>query len=102
MAEARSSVISANGAIISPQYCSPHSLSLEIAKKFRAIIDGKFIVTNTETDEQVFRVNRSVFTAHRRRVLCDANGKPIVTLYKKVSLNNFIHIIRVHSSVLDY
>ena len=62
--------------VISPSYCVPNSLNLQINTEKGVTYDVK--------GNRVFYIKDTLFTFHGRRVLCDDKGSPIVTLYKKV------------------
>ncbi|RDX92947.1 Protein LURP-one-related 15, partial [Mucuna pruriens] len=61
--------------VISPSYCAPYSLNLQIntGEGSTYDINGK----------RVFYINKDIFTLHKRRVMYDDKGNPIVTLYNK-------------------
>ncbi|TKY65724.1 LURP-one-related 15 [Spatholobus suberectus] len=61
--------------IISSDYCLPDSVNLQFNTKMGAVYN--------ENGDVVFNVIKETFTRHKRRVLYDNKGKPIVTLYKK-------------------
>ncbi|KAL2318415.1 hypothetical protein Fmac_032291 [Flemingia macrophylla] len=65
--------------VISPSYCHPKSLNLQIDTQNCAAYDEK--------GNPVFSLNKDELTLHHRRVLYDDKGNPIVTLYKKIENN---------------
>ncbi|KAL9676234.1 hypothetical protein QQ045_004447 [Rhodiola kirilowii] len=70
-------------AIVSPQYVSPHPLDLSVVRKFVALTEGNFGVTDLQGN-LLFKVKDHLFHIHDHRVLVDANGHPVMTLRKKV------------------
>ncbi|KAJ7950075.1 LURP-one-like protein [Quillaja saponaria] len=69
--------------VISPQFCAPYPVDLAIVKKVLTLSDGNFVVTDVNGNI-IFKVKGILFTfVHRRRVLIDAAGNPIVTLRQK-------------------
>ncbi|KAM1386797.1 hypothetical protein PS1_033218 [Malus domestica] len=72
-------------AIISPHFCSSHSMDLAIVRKVLTIREGNFVVTDI-TGNMIFKVRGSLlFSLHDRRVLLDTAGYPIITLRKKLT-----------------
>ncbi|KAH1045188.1 hypothetical protein GLYMA_09G278800v4 [Glycine max] len=61
--------------VISPSYCAPYALNLQI--------NTEKGVTYDINGNPVFYVKDALFTLHDRRVLYDNQGNSIVTLYKK-------------------
>jgi len=70
--------------VISPSYCAPYALNLQI--------NTEKGVTYDINGNPVFYVKDALFTLHDRRVLYDNQGNSIVTLYKKVWLFG-LHIL---------
>ena len=72
--------VSSTISVIGPNYCAPHPIQLKIEKTSRHSFTVKDIDGNTR-----FNLSRpNPISLHRRRVLKDAAGNPIVTLCKKV------------------
>ncbi|KAB2621860.1 protein LURP-one-related 10-like [Pyrus ussuriensis x Pyrus communis] len=72
-------------AIISPHFCSSHSMDLAIVRKVLTIREGNFVVADI-TGNMIFKVRGSLFfSLHDRRVLLDTAGYPIITLRKKLT-----------------
>ncbi|XP_040866770.1 protein LURP-one-related 15-like [Glycine max] len=79
--------------VISPSYCAPKALNLQINTKKGVTYDVK--------GNRVFYIKDTLFTFHGRRVLCDDKGNPIVTLYKKnVTLHGQCKVFRGNTSEL--
>ncbi|KAG5107802.1 hypothetical protein JHK84_044709 [Glycine max] len=77
--------------VISPSYCVPNSLNLQINTEKGVTYDVK--------GNRVFYIEDTLFTFHGRRVLCDDKGSPIVTLYKKnVTLHGQCKVFRGNSN----
>lgn len=69
-------------AVISPQYCGPHPIDLAIAKKVKVFSSGNYDISDTNGNI-LFKVKDVSTFMHRRRVLLDGAGNPIVTLREK-------------------
>ncbi|KAG5092412.1 hypothetical protein JHK82_051190 [Glycine max] len=61
--------------VISSDYCAPYAINLQINTKTGFTYDANNACR--------FYIEDKLFTLHKRRVLCDNQGNPIVTLYKK-------------------
>lgn len=72
--------------IISPHFCSPNPVVIEIVRKVLTITGDKFVVTDVNGN-MIFKVKEAHFSFHDHRVLLDAAGHPIVTLRRKVRLS---------------
>lgn len=72
-------------AIISPQFCAPYPVDLNIVRKLMTLSEGTFGVTDVNGNI-VFKVKGKFFSLRDRRVLLDAAGNPLVTFQQKVIL----------------
>ncbi|KAM3287962.1 Protein LURP-one-related 15 [Capsicum baccatum] len=70
-------------AIISPQFCAPYPVDLNIVRKLMTLSEGAFGVTDVNGNI-VFKVKSKLFSLRDRRVLLDAAGNPIVTFQQKI------------------
>lgn len=71
--------------VIGRNFCLPHSTDLLITKNIWEIKgQGKFLVHNSKTGKLMFKIDASIFSFDRKRVMLDAAGTPIITLRKKV------------------
>ncbi|KAM1353351.1 protein LURP-one-related 10-like [Malus sylvestris] len=68
--------------IVSPHFCSPNPVVIEIVRKVRTITGDKFVVTDVNGN-MIFKVKEAHFSFHDHRVLLDAAGHPIITLRRK-------------------
>lgn len=71
--------------VISSDYCAPYAINLQINTKTGFTYDANNACR--------FYIEDKLFTLHKRRVLCDNQGNPIVTLYKKVWLLRHLILI---------
>ncbi|XP_033511681.1 protein LURP-one-related 10-like isoform X1 [Nicotiana tomentosiformis] len=70
-------------AIISPQFCAPYPVDLNIVRKLMTLSEGSFGVTDVNGNI-IFKVKGKLFSLRDRRVLLDAAGNPLVTFQQKV------------------
>ncbi|KAK4782834.1 hypothetical protein SAY86_007208 [Trapa natans] len=68
--------------VINPAFCVPYVVELTVARKLIALTDGNFLVTDV-SGTIIFKVKGAHFSLHDRRVLYDANGRPLATLRQK-------------------
>ncbi|RCV10156.1 hypothetical protein SETIT_2G090000v2 [Setaria italica] len=70
-------------AVVSPQFCAPYVVPLTVTQKAISLSDGDFTVTDAN-GAVVLLVKGALFSVHRRRVLLDAAGQPILSMQQKV------------------
>uniref|UniRef100_A0A7N0UDI2 Uncharacterized protein n=1 Tax=Kalanchoe fedtschenkoi TaxID=63787 RepID=A0A7N0UDI2_KALFE len=70
-------------AIVSPQFVSPQPVDLAIVRKFLALTEGSFGVTDAQGNP-LFRVKDRLLHIHDYRVILDVNENPVMTLRKKL------------------
>ncbi|RZB52987.1 protein LURP-one-related 15-like [Glycine soja] len=77
--------------VISSDYCAPYAINLQINTKTGFTYDANNACR--------FYIEDKLFTLHKRRVLCDNQGNPIVTLYKKrMTLHGRCQVFRGYKS----
>ncbi|TXG59033.1 hypothetical protein EZV62_016862 [Acer yangbiense] len=70
--------------VIDPHYCAYYPVHLAIVRKVMNITDGNFVVKDINNNGIIlFNLKGFLATFHKRRVLFDAAGTPLVTLRKK-------------------
>ncbi|OIS98032.1 PREDICTED: protein LURP-one-related 10-like [Nicotiana attenuata] len=70
-------------AIISPQFCAPYPVDLNVVRKLMTLSEGSFGVTDVNGNI-IFKVKGKLFSLRDRRVLLDAAGNPLVTFQQKM------------------
>ncbi|KAL3693073.1 hypothetical protein R1sor_006724 [Riccia sorocarpa] len=68
---------------VNPIFCAPQVVQFIIEQKVFTISSGKFVI-NDAFGRHLFSVKSKLPSLHVKRVLCDANGHPLVLLTKKV------------------
>ncbi|TKY63594.1 LURP-one-related 15 [Spatholobus suberectus] len=87
--------------VIGPQYCAPFPVGLEIVRTVKTFANDQFSVKNV-TDNTVFNLERPSFSVHKRCVLLDYAGNPIVTLRRKrMTAHNRWQVFRGKSEQMD-
>ncbi|XP_040867645.1 protein LURP-one-related 15 isoform X1 [Glycine max] len=77
--------------VISDSYCVPYLINLRINTEKGITYDANNV--------RHFYIKDKLFTLHKRRVLCDNQGNPIVTLYKKrMTLHGRCQVFRGYKS----
>ncbi|KAG4922221.1 protein LURP-one-related 15-like [Glycine soja] len=77
--------------VISDSYCVPYLINLRINTEKGITYDANNVCH--------FYIKDKLFTLHKRRVLCDNQGNPIVTLYKKrMTLHGRCQVFRGNKS----
>uniref|UniRef100_A0A0R0F2P0 Uncharacterized protein n=1 Tax=Glycine max TaxID=3847 RepID=A0A0R0F2P0_SOYBN len=71
--------------VISDSYCVPYLINLRINTEKGITYDANNV--------RHFYIKDKLFTLHKRRVLCDNQGNPIVTLYKKMDNNDGFNVL---------
>ncbi|CAL5076314.1 unnamed protein product [Urochloa decumbens] len=85
-------------AVVSPQFCAPYVVPLTVTEKALSLSDGDFTVTDANGGV-VLRVKGAFFSIHRRRVILDAAGQPILSMQQKVfSMHHRWEVFRGDSS----
>ncbi|RDX90137.1 Protein LURP-one-related 15, partial [Mucuna pruriens] len=92
--------VSPTTSVIGPSYCAPYPVQLEIVRSVNTVSDEisvKDIKGNT-----VFNLERAPFSGHKRCILLDPTGNPIVTLRRKImTAHNRWQVFRGKSDQTD-
>ncbi|KAJ4704305.1 LURP-one-like protein [Melia azedarach] len=69
--------------VIGAQYCLPYPVDLAVVRKFWALTDGSFAVTDIN-GTVLFKVKDKLLSLHDKRKILDPAGNPLVTVSEKV------------------
>ncbi|KAG9147936.1 hypothetical protein Leryth_003530 [Lithospermum erythrorhizon] len=75
-------------AIVSPLFCVPYPVELNVVRKMVTLRDSNFAVVDVNGNV-IFKLKGKYLSLHDRRVLLDATGLPILSLRQKSSLIQF-------------